>query len=265
MNDTNGDEFELGIPIGDDGEKAEDAKKAAEGSSEEGDYDEWEDDAACEVEIGLEMEERPVGGESPVGDGRIPSVDRNEKENVESGEVEFVDRLDAISDKLDALRNQFLNKLENDAYKDKLIDTLHRELQAYKNDLVKKHVQSIVMDVIKIIDDIRKLSEHYHSMKPEDLEPAKLLQLLERLPGDLEDLFFYQGVKPFTCCCAEFDPTRQRVLKRIETSDPVEDKKVAESLKPGYEWDGKVIRPEIVAVFLYKKTIDDEKIGTFDE
>jgi molecular chaperone GrpE len=54
-------------------------------------------------------------------------------------------------------------------------------------------------------------------------------------------------------------------LKRIETSDPVEDRKVAESLKPGYEWDGKVIRPEIVAVFLYKKTIDDEKIGTFDE
>ncbi len=277
MNDINDDEFELGIPIGDESENARDAKKAAEefDSREEksgGDLEsDWDDDGYdYEVELGIEIEGGRDDGESPSNgmegdEGRMTSVFGKEEESVEPHEEDVGDRLYEISAKLDALQTQFLTKLENDAFKDKLIDTLHRELQAYKNDLVKKHVQSIVMDVIKIIDDIRKLSEHYHSMKPEELEPAKLLQLLERIPGDLEDLFSYQGVKPFTCYGSEFDPSRQRVLKRIDTSDPLEDRKVAESLKPGYEWDGKIIRPEIVSVYLYRKTCDDGNIGTFDE
>jgi molecular chaperone GrpE (heat shock protein) len=174
-------------------------------------------------------------------------------------------KLDSISDQIGALQTEFLSKLKNDAFKDKLIDSLHQELQSYKTDLIKKHVQSMVVDVIKIIDDIRKLSEHYQSMKPEDLEPAKLLRLLERIPGDLEDIFFYQGVKPFTCNGNEFDATRQRVLKRVITSDTSLDNKVAESLKPGYEWGDKVIRPEIVAVYLYQKLSEEHEMGIYDE
>jgi molecular chaperone GrpE (heat shock protein) len=174
-------------------------------------------------------------------------------------------KLDSISCQVDALQKEFLSKLKNDAFKDKLIDSLHQELQSYKTDLIKKHVQSMVVDVIKIIDDIRKLSEHYQSMKPEDLEPAKLLHLLERLPGDLEDIFFYQGVKPFTCSGNEFDAARQRVLKRVITSDASLDNKVAESLKPGYEWGDKVIRPEIVAVYLYQKLSEEHETGIYDE
>ncbi len=174
-------------------------------------------------------------------------------------------KLDSISSQIDGLQNEFLSKLKNDAFKDKLIDSLHQELQSYKTDLIKKHVQSMVVDVIKIIDDIRKLSEHYQSIKPEDLEPAKLLQILERIPGDLEDIFFYQGVKPFTCSGNDFDATRQRVLKRVITSDASLENKVAESLKPGYEWGDKVIRPEIVAVYLYQKLSEEHETGIYNE
>jgi molecular chaperone GrpE (heat shock protein) len=174
-------------------------------------------------------------------------------------------KLDSISSQIDLLQNEFLSKLKNDAFKDKLIDSLHQELQSYKTDLIKKHVQSMVVDVIKIIDDIRKISEHYQSTKPEDLEPVKLLQILERIPGDLEDIFFYQGVKPFTCSGNDFDATRQRVLKRVITSDASLENKVAESLKPGYEWGDKVIRPEIVAVYLYQKLSEEHETGIYNE
>jgi molecular chaperone GrpE (heat shock protein) len=180
-------------------------------------------------------------------------------------ENDFSAKLDNISYQLDALQEEFLDKLKNDAHKDKLIDSLHQELQSYKSDLIKKHVQSMVVDVIKIIDDIRKLSEHYQSMNPEDLKPRKLLYLLKRIPDDLEDIFFYQGVKPFTCSGNEFDATRQRVLKRIITSDASLDNKVAESLKSGYEWGNRVIRPEIVAVYLYQKLSEEHEMGIYDE
>jgi molecular chaperone GrpE len=184
-------------------------------------------------------------------------------ESRDENEISY--KLNNISCQLNALQDEFLNKLKNDAHKNKLIDSLHQELQSYKSDLIKKHVQSMVVDVIKIIDDIRKLSEHYQSINPEDLEPKKLLYLLKRIPDDLEDIFFYQGVKPFTCSGNEFDATRQRVLKRILTSDASLDNKVAESLKSGYEWGNRVIRPEIVAVYLYQKLSEEHEMGIYDE
>jgi molecular chaperone GrpE (heat shock protein) len=118
----------------------------------------------------------------------------------------------------------------------------------------------MIIDVIKIIDDIRKLSLHYESMKPEDLEAHKLLELLKRVPDDLEDIFFYQGVKPFTCEGTEFDPSRQRILKRITTDDISLDNTVAKSIKPGYEWDDHVIRPEIVALYFYKNPSIEQEL-----
>jgi molecular chaperone GrpE len=174
-------------------------------------------------------------------------------------------KLNNISCQLDALQWEFLSKLKNDAHKDKLIDLLHQELQAYKSDLVKKHVQSMVVDVIKIIDDIRKLSEHYEAMNQEEIECNKLLHLLKRIPDDLEDIFLYQGVKPYTCGGIEFDASRQRILKRVDTSDASLDNKVAKSLKPGYEWGEKVIRPEIVAVYLYQRLSEEQEIGIYNE
>lgn len=174
-------------------------------------------------------------------------------------------RLETISCQLDSLQEEFSVKLKNDAFKESLIDSLHKELQAYKTDLIRKHVQSLITDVIKIIDDIRKLSEHYESLSPEDLESGKLLDLLKRIPDDLEDIFFYQGVKPFTCDGIEFDPSRQRILKRIETDDASLENKVAESIRPGYEWDDHLIRPEIVALYSYRKTSIEQELRIEDE
>ena len=47
------------------------------------------------------------------------------------------------------------------------------------------------------------------------------------------------------------DSSRQRILNKIETDDPEKDKTVAERLRPGYEWDGKIIRPEMVSAYIY--------------
>ena len=160
-------------------------------------------------------------------------------------------KMEEIQKQLSSLHQEFQSKLKYDAHKDKIIDQLHQELQEYKKDIVKKYLKSFIMDVIKIIDDIRKLMEHYRSKETSAIDLEKLLNVFENIPSDLEDLFYWQGVKPFTCNKAAFDPGCQRVMKTIETADKSKDKIVAESLRSGYEWDGKVIRPEIVAVYSY--------------
>ncbi|MCP4686564.1 MAG: nucleotide exchange factor GrpE [Desulfobacterales bacterium] len=161
--------------------------------------------------------------------------------------------LEMLRDRMDDLHGEFQSKLKYDQHKERIIDKLHRELQEYKDDMLKKLLRSVIMDVIKVADDIRKVVNHYRSMKPENKNPEKLLDYLSSIPQDLDDVFAWQDVKSFSCDGPRLDISRQRVTKKIVTEDKTMDKIVAESLRPGYEWDGRVIRPEMVSVFIYEE------------
>ncbi len=160
-----------------------------------------------------------------------------------------------IKNQIDELSNAFESKLKYDAHKNKIIDDLHRNLQDFREGLVKKYIHRIIMDIIKVVDDMRKFTIHYKNQAdtdaPTDEKTEKLLKYIENTASDLEDLFSWEGVVPFSCEGDVFDPARQRVLKKIDTDDPEKDKIVAERLRPGYEWDGKVVRPEMVSAYAY--------------
>jgi molecular chaperone GrpE (heat shock protein) len=174
-------------------------------------------------------------------------------------------RIDNIAVQLAQIQNEFKEQQQHVRIKDEIIDNLYKDLQEFKNETVKKHYQSTIMDIIKIIDDIRRLTNYYHSEKPSESDPAKLLKHLEGIPSDLEDLLYWQEVKPFTCSGQKFDPRRQRVLKKIETPEKSKDKTVAESLLPGYEWEGRIIRPEMVTVYLYTAMHIENEINISNE
>ncbi|MDM8515754.1 nucleotide exchange factor GrpE [Desulfobacterales bacterium HSG16] len=165
---------------------------------------------------------------------------------------DIVEEMKTIKEGMNILNREFQDKLKHDTHKNRIIDKLHDDLQNYKDDFLKKYLRAIIMDTIQVIDNIRKLVSHYNTKSNKKIDPAKLLNLLESVPSDLEDLFYKHGVKPFTCEGAVFDPARQRVLKTLPVNDKSKDRTVAESLRPGYEWDGDVIRPEIIAAHIYK-------------
>ena len=92
-----------------------------------------------------------------------------------------------------------------------------------------------------------------------------MFRYLEAIPSDLEDIFYWQGVKPYTSRKGAFDPAKQRAVKKIRTDDISKDKTVAKSLRPGYEWEDKVIRQEMVAVYVYKDEKESLDTGNIDE
>lgn len=180
-----------------------------------------------------------------------------EDEPAEIGAMDLIfEKINDMSQKVDELQNDFNSKLKYDVHKEKIIDALHKELQQHKDGLVKKHIQSMVFDLIKVVDDIRKIVKYYREKELSDSDLPKLINILEELPSDLEDLFSYQGIIPYSCEGGAFDPLRQRVLQKIETSDEALDKVVAKSILPGYEWEGKILRPETVIVYTYKPVLD---------
>lgn len=164
-------------------------------------------------------------------------------------------RLNELSVQMNDLLRQFEEKLKYDAHKEKIIDVLHKELQEYKTDLIKKYVTGLIMDLIKVIDDARKMASHFKARDLSAEEQPKLLRALEDVAQDLEDVFQVQGIIPFIADDDRFNPNRQRVVRKIDTDEPSKDKTVAESIAPGYEWDGKVIRREMVSVYSYNPAL----------
>lgn len=197
-----------------------------------------------------------------------PDFDAAMEGDVDLQQPEFMDlqhQFKAIQAQLFQLQNEFSGKIKYDAHKDQIIDKLHQELQEYKQDIVKKHILSVVLDVVKVADDIRKWIAYFRSLDASQRDPVKLFRYLEAIPSDLEDIFYWQGVKPYVSSEGVFNPATQRAIKKIATDDSAKDKTVAKSVRPGYEWEGKIIRQEMVAVYVYEDGQESVDTRSIDE
>lgn len=245
--ETFDDTFEIGIPV----EETINLLKIADGPGVEPDVEtdvepnvETADASGTEAERESETNGEPDGGDVEA----FTEPDLSDENAAGIATSPFED----IKTELRNLSSAFETKLKYDAHKNKIIDDLHQSLQDYREGLVKKYIHRVVMDIIKVVDDIRKFTAHHRSQPASDETYEKLLNYTETIASDLEDLFSWEGIMPFACEGDAIDLARQRILQRIATDDPEKDKTVAERLRPGYEWDGKIIRPEMISAFIYE-------------
>ncbi len=175
----------------------------------------------------------------------------------------FRDQLKDIQENILNLSNEFQSKLKYDQHKEQIIDQLHHELQGYKHDLQKKLLQPIIMDIIKIRDDMKKLVQHYRTQETQEfseMDQNKFLEIMDSFSSDLKDTLYRQRVEPFHCSEKLFNPSLQKAIKKTDTNDVSKDRMVNNAIRSGYEWDGKVLLPELVEVYSYtEKTSDTDK------
>ena len=157
-----------------------------------------------------------------------------------------------IDGKILQLLKEFTDKLKYDKHKDNIIDNMHKELQGYKNNSQVERIMPIMMDLILSIDLTTKLMKGLEKL--EEIEPEKLKKVITDSVLDLEDILLKQGIESFECDGKSFDSKRQKVVKKVTTSDLSLDKKISERLAKGYEMDGKIIRKEQISVFVFEET-----------
>ena len=168
--------------------------------------------------------------------------------------VEMVtERLDALRDQFTSLKNEFVSKLKYDAHKDQIIDRLHQELQGFKNGILEKLIRPIVMDLIHLHDDGMKLAQNLEEKDPEELTITKLIKLLKETPLDISDVLYRNVIESYTCDEKIFNPKLQKAAHAVETDHPGLDKHICERIKKGFTYQDKILRPEIVSVFRFKK------------
>jgi molecular chaperone GrpE len=159
-----------------------------------------------------------------------------------------------VERRLGELQSSVDRESRAEAAREKVIDRLHAELQDYKQDLLLNTLRPVFIDLIQLHDDIGKVAIPPAEAPGEAADEArKWVSLLEGFQKGIEDILYRQGVEPFEVEEETFDPRRQRAVAPVPTGDESLNKKVAARLRKGFRAGDRVIRPEIVSVYAFKK------------
>lgn len=146
------------------------------------------------------------------------------------------------------LRQDFDAKVKYDQSKERLIETLHRELQTYQEGLHFRVLRPVFTDLMTLYDDINQLVE---GISASGNEAGAVIERMVIFQETVEDILRRNGAESFTVEGPTFQPNRQRVLRVIPTFDPAQDKQIARRVRKGFVYEDIVLRSEMVEVFKY--------------
>ena len=153
-----------------------------------------------------------------------------------------------------ALRSTFEREVRTEAGRERILDRLHAELQEYKQDLLLKIQRPIFLDLIQLHDDVGKMAAARAGAESQPDVPGTdaLRNLLESIQTAIEDILYRQGVEPFSLETGEFDAKRQRAASTTPTDRAALNKTVAARIRKGFVAGEKLIRPELVSVYVLR-------------
>lgn len=157
--------------------------------------------------------------------------------------------MQALLVEIAGLREDFETKVKYDESKERLIESLHRELQIYREGLHFRVLRPVFIDLITLYDDMGKLIDSMPKDSVSIIDQA--LQNITIFQETVEEILHRNGVDMFTCQGDVFLSSRQRSLRAIPTSDAAQDKYIARRVRKGFEYEGKLLRPEIVETYKY--------------
>lgn len=153
----------------------------------------------------------------------------------------------ALLSEISRLRQDFETKVLYDQSKERIIDSLHKELQQYREGFHFHILRPVLLNLIGLYDDLGMLIEKLHA----DAATTHIAQNITIFQDVVEEILNCNGVTSFTVEQETFLPSRQRNLRVITTQDQAQDKCIARRIRKGFEYDGKQLRPEIVETYKY--------------
>ena len=174
-------------------------------------------------------------------------------ENEEPSAIDsLLENSETLLEQVSALNKKFDQKIKTDMHKAEMFDNMHKELIQYKNGLITQIINNILIDIIQIIDINDKNISLFENQDCSEENYEKIIKILKGISEDLTDVLYRQSVEPYTL--DEIDVKRQKILQVIPTNDISLDRTIAKKIVPGYEKDGKIIRPERISIYKYKES-----------
>ncbi len=216
---------------------------------------------ACPQEEVMEADEQMQQVEK--GNTTLNTDECEEMVHLEKGESKYAsDKIDEILgvqqqilEQIESLNKLFNTRIMHTNHEEKVVDQMHKELQKYKEDIYAQLVRPILLDVIDVRDSIIRMTATYLA-KPEGEQniPNKIFS---DYAFDLQDILEKNNVVIYRSKAGdEFTPIKQRVVKKVATSEEALHGKVSESLSCGYSYNGRTISAEKITMYYYEKPVE---------
>jgi len=172
----------------------------------------------------------------------------------------------ALDARIAALEQLFKAKILRTEHEEKIINQMHGELQRYKEDMYSQLVRPILLDIIAMRESILRV-EMVYIAKPEG-EQSIPVKTFSSYATEIQDILEKNHIEIYRSeRLTDFIPIRQRATEKMVTNDQSLHGKVAQSLSDGYNYNGRTISAEKVALYLYTndqaqmKDKEDDKNG----
>ncbi|WP_024867228.1 nucleotide exchange factor GrpE [Butyrivibrio sp. FCS014] len=186
---------------------------------------------------------------SPAAPGTEPPAETSATPAPDAGS-ESSKEFAALSEKIDGLKQLFEDKIQKETHNNQLIDKLYADKKAYEEDIVAAITDPILMEIIRVIDEINEQLK-YISEEPSDENYKDLLKRFKQLPLRLDDILYDFDVTSYSIEGTKPDAKFQRFTRVIETDNEELGGTVAEVLQPGYKKGDRVIRHQNIAIYKY--------------
>lgn len=191
-----------------------------------------------------------------VAESKLFESEENFKEDPKPDKLDQVIKSQQqLLEQVEGLNVLFNARIMHTDHEEKIVDQMHKELQKYKEDMYAQLVRPILLDVIEVRDSIMRMTATYLS-KP-DGEQSIPNKTFSDYAFDLQDILERNSVEIYRSKSGDiFTPIKQRVIKKIPTTDQSLHSKVAESLSCGYSYNGRTISAEKITVYYYEKPLE---------
>lgn len=138
---------------------------------------------------------------------------------------------------------------ECEELKDKLLrlgaefENYKKRAQKEREELIKYASESFVVELLHIVDNFERAFQAAESTK----DFGVLHKGVEMILKEVEEFLKEKGIKKICALGAQFDPNRHEAIEQVACADKPENV-IVEELQPGYELNGRVIRPARVKV-----------------
>lgn len=135
--------------------------------------------------------------------------------------------------------------------KDAQLDKLHEELSYYKQEQADRILVGIMKELVTVRKGMRRLikSESWDSLTADELRKE-----YQYVYEDMTDLLERQEIDEYVTGSGEdFNGQIHIVFQTELTEDETKDKKIKKSVMEGYSRRGRILVPEKVVVYQYKK------------
>lgn len=169
--------------------------------------------------------------------------------------TEIKDTMLALLVMMRNLRDDFDTKVKYDESKERVIESLHKELLIHREGLHFRVLRPIFLDLIILYDNMGKLLEGIVS--DSSISATQVAQGLSVLQDSIQEILRSNGAEAFITEEETFLPARQKIQKVIPTPDPAQDKQIAKRVRSGFEYEGKLLRHEMVEVYKYTPAAEE--------